>query len=69
MIYSKSTFQIIELQQHSFSTTIHTAVLETITSFMTEVPIICRANQWTGFYIIGASVMKELNFLRITGVR
>ena len=32
-------------------------------SFMTEVPIIpisSRANQWTGFYIIGTSVMKEL---------
>ena len=24
--------------------------------------MICRANQWTGFYMIGASVMKELNF-------
>ena len=24
-------------------------------------PLICRANQWTGFYIITASVMKELN--------
>ena len=28
--------------------------------FMTKVPIICRANQWTGFYMIGTSVMKEL---------
>ena len=24
-------------------------------------PLICRANQWTGFYMITASVMKELN--------
>ena len=23
-------------------------------------PLICRANQWTGFYMIGASVLKEL---------
>ena len=23
-------------------------------------PLICRANQWTGFYMIGTSVMKEL---------
>ena len=23
--------------------------------------LICSANQWTGFYIITASVMKELN--------
>ena len=23
-------------------------------------PLICRANQWTGFYMIMASVMKEL---------
>ena len=24
-------------------------------------PLICRTNQWTGFYMIGTSVMKELN--------
>ena len=24
-------------------------------------PLICRANQWTGFYMITASVLKELN--------
>ena len=24
-------------------------------------PLIYRANQWTGFYIIGTSVMKEFN--------
>ena len=24
-------------------------------------PLICRANQWTGFYMIGTSAMKELN--------
>ena len=24
-------------------------------------PMVCRENQWTGFYIITASVMKELN--------
>ena len=24
-------------------------------------PLICRANQWFGFYMITASVMKELN--------
>ena len=29
-------------------------------SFVTEVPIICRANQWTGFYMIGTFVMKAL---------
>ena len=23
-------------------------------------PLICRANQWTGFYMITAPVMKEL---------
>ena len=29
-------------------------------------PLICRANQWTGFYMMGTSVMKELmtTFLR-----
>ena len=25
--------------------------------------MICRANQWTGFYMVSASVMKELNLL------
>ena len=25
-------------------------------------PLIYRANQWTGFYMIGTSVMKELNW-------
>ena len=29
-------------------------------------PLICRANQWTGFYIITASVMKELTAVNIT---
>ena len=24
-------------------------------------PLICKANQWTGFYMITTSVMKELN--------
>ena len=24
-------------------------------------PLICRANQWTGFYMITASVLKELS--------
>ena len=24
-------------------------------------PLICSANQWTGFYMITASIMKELN--------
>ena len=27
-------------------------------------PLICSANQWTGFYMITASVMKELNKYR-----
>ena len=26
-------------------------------------PLICRANQWTGFHMITASVMKELKHL------
>ena len=28
--------------------------------FMTEAVIICSTNQWTGFYMITASIMKEL---------
>ena len=38
---------------------------QSINSFMTEVhvietsPLICSANQWTGFCIIGTSVMKD----------
>ena len=30
--------------------------------------LICRANQWTGFYMIGASVMKELIFFFTTSL-
>ena len=33
-----------------------------INSFMTKVPI--GAKQWSGFYIIGTSVKKELNIIR-----
>ena len=40
-------------------------------SFMTEVPIIietspfiCSANQWTDFYMVGTSVIKELNLTK-----
>ena len=29
-------------------------------------PLICSANQWTGFYMITASVMKGLNKLHET---
>ena len=29
-------------------------------------PLICRANQWTGFYMIGTSTIKELIYLHIT---
>ena len=38
---------------------------------MTEAVIICRANQWTGFYMITTSVMKELNkalYFRVSAV-
>ena len=36
-----------------------------IKGFMAKVPIIkkpvlCSSNQWTGFYMVGSSVMKEL---------
>ena len=31
-------------------------------------PLICSANQWTGFYMITASVMKELKVINIFGV-
>ena len=37
-----------------------------LNSFMAEAVIIYRANQWTGFYIITASVMKELKASRKT---
>ena len=26
-------------------------------------PLICRVNQWTGFYMIGTSIMKKMNDL------
>ena len=28
-------------------------------------PLICSANQWTGFYMIAASVLKGLKFYRL----
>ena len=28
-------------------------------------PLICCANQWTGFYMVSASVMKELKEIRL----
>ena len=31
-------------------------------------PLICRANQWTGFYMITASVMKELTHRAILSI-
>ena len=36
-------------------------IITRINSFMKEVsPLICCANQWTGFYMIKVSAMKEL---------
>ena len=36
-------------------------IITKINSFMREVsPLICCANQWTGFYMIKAFAMKEL---------
>ena len=34
-----------------------------LNSFMTKAVIICRANQWTGFYMITASVVKDLKVI------
>ena len=31
---------------------------------METIPLICTANQWTGFHIIGTPVVKELNNLQ-----
>ena len=28
-------------------------------------PLNCSANQWTGFYMIGTYIMKELNFAHL----
>ena len=28
-------------------------------------PLICTANQWTGLYMVGTSVMKELNVFTV----
>ena len=28
-------------------------------------PLICSANEWTGFYMIGTSVLKELKYLSL----
>ena len=42
-----------------------------ITFFMMEVPIIRRANQWTGFYMTEISIMIELMlqyFVTVLGI-
>ena len=40
------------------------SILPQFNSFTMEVPIICSANQRTGFFMIGTSVMKELSFAK-----
>ena len=30
------------------------------TNYIETTPLICYVNQWTGFYMIGTSAMKEL---------
>ena len=32
-------------------------------------PLICRANQWTGFCMIGTSVIKELKSMSIKTIK
>ena len=32
-------------------------------------PLICRANQWTGFYMITASVIKGLILLEVNAIK
>ena len=48
------------LMQHLIVIRILRYVMNSYNSFMNEVPIICRANQWTGFYIIGITIVKDL---------
>ena len=62
MLYSFKTFQYLTSK---IKTTIKKCA---INSFMTETviivetsPLICSANQWTGFYMITTSVMNELS--------
>ena len=31
-------------------------------------PLICSANQWTGFYVITASVMKQLKQIKLNTI-
>ena len=31
-------------------------------------PLICSANQWTGFYVITACVMKELKQIKLNTI-
>ena len=63
MLYSFKTFQYL-------TSKIKTNIIKkcAINSFMTETvitvetsPLICSANQWTGFYMITTSVMNELS--------
>ena len=40
-----------------------------LNSFMTKAVIICRANQWTGFCMITASVVKGLNATKTNEIK
>ena len=41
-------------------------VLKIFIGSLTSIDDACGANQWTGFYMITASVMKELNYQKCT---
>ena len=54
----KPTLKILEQMLQDFKSVFNRFETLYINSFMTEVPIY-SANQWTGFYKIRTSIMKE----------
>ena len=54
----------INLSVNSSSVNITLHSLEVAFAIYKARTLICRTNQWTGFYMIGTSVMKELIYCR-----
>ena len=58
----------IQLQKNFFEMEIHNVKAELFHDggpyHIETSPLICFANQWTGFYMIWTSIMKELNHVQ-----
>ena len=60
VFFSYTVYFIIDLASHSWGNS-HWLFHDGGLYHIENSPLICRANQWTGFYMIGTSAMKELS--------